>query len=647
MPGQKSLRRVKFGDYLADFDSFELRKHGIRLKVQDQPFQILKLLLDRPGELITREELRLQLWTESTFVDFDAGLNAAVRRLRDVLNDSAENPRYVETLPRHGYRFIAAVEPVAEAQDVSVSPTQILPALPNVEVDKSVAGRFRLFRPARMDAIWRVVTAASVLLLILTSVSIVRWRSKVYAKRSAPQVRPIAVLPFENLSSNASEQYFADAITDALITNLSQVASLRVTSRTSVMQYKGSRPSLPQIGRELHVDSVVEGTIVREGNRVRITAQLIDANSDRHLWAKRYDRDLTNILSMQADVATEITYEIQANLTAQERDRLSQTRAVTPEAYEAYLKARYFYQREDAQGQEKAKEYYLKSIGLDPSFAPAYTGLAENYAYKAFTRTSAPADWLEAETLLKKSLLLDPNSAPTHTLLGMVDWQFYCDTANAEKEFNLALQLNPGDMTARDYYSYYLLETGRDEEAILQKRQVLSRDPVSVRTNAELGLYYLEAKRYDEAIQQLQQTLEMDSTNFRALMRLAFAYQGKQQYDQAIVQMKKAIALEDLPRRYEHLGYVYALAGRKDEALETIELLKRRRDEVAETAVGIALIYLYIGERDLALSWLEKAKPGDEFSLSDPRFDGLRADPRFVAIEARMKAKEANACPAS
>lgn len=355
---------------------------------------------------------------------------------------------------------------------------------------------------------------------------------------------------------------------------------------------------------------------------------------------------MTDILSIQADVATQIASEIQANLTPLERDRLSRTKAVRPEAYEAYVKARYFYQREDPQGQAKAKEYYLKSISLDPSFAPAYTGLAENYAYKAFMRTSASTDWLEAESLLKKSLLIDANSAPTHTLLGIIRWIYYCDTTAAEKEFNIALQINPGDTSARDYYSYYLLETGRYEEAILQKQQVLSLDPVSTRTNAELGLYYLEAKRYDDAIQQLQQTLELDPKNFPALMRLGFAYQGKQDYEQAIVQMKNAIALDDIPRRYEFLGYVYALSGKKREALQTIEILKKRRTEMAETAVGIALIYFHLGEKDLAISWLEMAKPGDQVSLSDPGFDGLRTDKNFKVIEARMEQKDKEACPA-
>jgi TolB-like protein/DNA-binding winged helix-turn-helix (wHTH) protein/cytochrome c-type biogenesis protein CcmH/NrfG len=650
MPNSNSVRRIKFGDYVADLDSFELRKHGVRLKVQDQPFQILKLLLQRPGDLVTREELRVNLWTESTFVDFDAGLNAAIRRLRDALNDSAEEPRYIETLPRHGYRFIAPVEPLLAAQNAVVSRPvsgDCAVAVQEAATFDGPAAASDAGRAERINTIWRALIAASAVLLLLSGISFAQWRSKVYAKRLTPQIRAVAVLPFANLSSNASEQYFADAMTDALISNLSQVGCLKVTSRTSVMQYRSSSPSVPEIGRELHVNSIVEGSVVRVGNRVRITAQLIDANSDRHLWAKSYDRDLTDILSVQAEVATEIAFEIRANLTPEERTRLSLTKVVNPDSYEAYLKARYFFQKEDMAGQEKAKEYYSKSIQLDPSFAPAYAGLAENYAYMAFMGFSAPDGWLEAEKLVKKAIELDPTSAPSRTVYGLIRWQYYCDRPGAEKEFALALQSNPGDIFSRDYYSYYLLKTGRKNEAIEQKRRILALDPVSSRTNAELGLYYLEAGRYDDAIEQLKKAVELDPANFRAMMRLGFAYQGKKQYDLAIAQMKKAIALDDVSRRYEQLGYVYALNGQKREALETIAALKRKRSEKEETAVGIARIYAGLGKNELAFSWLEKAKPGDEIPLSDPGFAGLHMDPQFKAFEDGMQAKEKVACPSN
>lgn len=641
MTGPSIPRRVQFGDFVADFHSFELRKHGIRLKLQDQPFHILKLLLERPGQLVTREQLRSELWTQSTFVDFDAGLNAAIRRLRDALNDSADQPRYVETLPRHGYRFIAPAQELAD-----------LPALTRpepVEHPTVPTGAISPVQPVgSVWKTWRLFAAFSfVVLLMLFAAYLESARRHLLVSHASTKVQSLAVLPFENLSSSDTEQYFADGMTDALITNLSQVASLKVTSRTSVAQFKGSHPSLPQIAQQLHVDSVIEGTILRDGNRIRITAQLIDASSDRHLWAKSYDRNLTDILSIQADVATQIASEVRANLTPAEKNRISQSRVVNAEAYEAYLKARYFYQKEDENDLAKAKDYYLKAISLDPSFTPAYTGLAENYAFLAFMRSSSPDDWREASQLVKKSLELDSNSASAHTVLGMIRWQFNCDIPGAQSEFARALQLNPGDTFTLDYYSYYLLENGRRDEAIFQKRKVLARDPVSVRTNGELGLYYLEAKRYDEAIEQLQQTIELDPSYSPALMRLGFAYREKKQYEQAILYMEKAVALDDIPRKLEYLGEVYALGGHKAEALETIERLKKRRKEKNETAVGIALIYANLGDKERAFTWLEKAKPGDEIPLSNSGFDTLRSDRRFQAIETREHANEKEACPSN
>ena len=643
-----NLRFVKFGDYVADFHAFELRKHGIRLKIQDQPFQILKLLLERPGQLVTREQLRAELWTQSTFVDFDAGLNAAIRRLRDALNDSPDEPRYIETLPRHGYRFIAPVQNLPNPPQEPMPQTSAGPELRSAVLEESSVSPSKIRIPPASRKNSRIFLTAiliAVSLILIVALRSESARRRLFVSHAPTRIQSIAVLPFENLSSNASEQYFADAMTDALITNLSQVGSLKVTSHTSVAQFKDSHSSLPQIAQQLHVDSIIEGTIVREGNRVRITAQLIDAGSDKHLWAKRYDRDFTDILSIQADVASRIASEVQANLTPWEKDRLSQTRSVNAEAYEAYLKARYFYQKENEENLAKAKDYYLKAIKLDPSFAPAYTGLAENYAFSAYMRTSSPDDWREAVRLLEKSLELDPNSAPTHTLLGLVRWQFDCDIPGAEAEFAKALKLNPGDMFTRDYYSFYLLTNGRHDEAILEKRQVLAHDPISVRTNAELGLYYLEAKRYDEAIQQLRLALELDPNYFPALMRLGFALREKKQYDQAIFYMKKSVAIDDIPRKHEYLGEVYALARKREEALATIDLLKKRRDDKNETAVGIALIYADMGENAGALSWLEKAKPGDEIPLSNSGFDGLRSLPRFQSVEGRLRVKAEEACP--
>jgi TolB-like protein/DNA-binding winged helix-turn-helix (wHTH) protein len=632
-------RRVRFGAYLVDFLSAELFKHSIRIKLQDQPFQILKILLESPGELVSREELRKKLWSEDTFVDFDAGLNAAVRKLRDALSESAESPRFIETLPRHGYRFIAQVEAVPDPKPpeeltLPTNPTMDLLSLPLASSSPTEEGKTTAAGMTR-NWVWAVsLFVAGVLIVVLASTN---WRSRFFSTRAATGIQSIAVLPLQDLSSDPSREYFADGMTDALITDLAQIKSLRVISRTSSMQFKGTKKRLPEIARELNVDALVEGTVVQSGSRVRIDAQLIRADNEGHLWAQSYERSMSDVVGLQAEVATRIAAEIEANLTSQENAKLAKAKAVNPEAYEDYLKGEYFYSKETNEGFEKAIDYYQKSIDLDPSFAPAYVGLAEDYGFMAYTRRIAPAEaWNKSEILLTKALELDPNSSLAHMLVGMTKLQYHCDRPGAEKEIQRALELNPGDMDAVDYHSYYLLEVGRTDEAIAEKKKVLEHDPVSVGTSTELGLYFLNAGRYDEAIQQLQSALELDPNFPPALTRLGLAYEGQQKYDQAVVWIKKALVVERTPGRLGHLGDVYARWGKKEEALEVIEELKNMAQQPYVPPNLIALIYTRLGQNGKALSYLEKAAREDGPSLSDSGFDSLRTDPRFKVLKARL-----------
>jgi TolB-like protein/DNA-binding winged helix-turn-helix (wHTH) protein/Tfp pilus assembly protein PilF len=632
-------RKIRFAAFEVDFQSCELFKHGIRIRLQDQPFQILALLLERPGALVPREELRKKLWAEDTFVDFDAGVNAAIRRLRDALNDSADEPRYIETLPRHGYRFIAAVEPIPDAKPATelIPPTgpaaEILqpPLLSPSLIEETRATGARMAR----NWAWGIsLLVAGVLAVILTTTN---WRSRFFSTRASTGIQSLAVLPLQDLSDDPSREYFADGMTDALITDLAQIKSLRVISRTSSMQFKGTKKRLPEIANDLNVDALVEGTVVRSGNRVRINAQLIRADNEGHLWAQSYERSMSDVVGLQAEVATRIAAEIEANLTSQENAKLTKGRAVNPEAYEDYLRGKYFYSRETDEGFVKAIEYYQKSIDLDPNFAPAYVGLAENYGFMAYTRRIDPKEaWNKSEILLQKALELDPNSSLAHVLVGMIKLQYHCDRSGAEKEIQRALELNPADMDAVDYHSYYLLEVGRTDEAIAEKKKVLEHDPVSVGTSAELGLYLLNAGRYEEAVQQLQKTLELDPNYPPALTRLGLAYEGQQKYEQAVMWIKKALAVDQIPGRLGRLGEVYARWGKKGEALEVIEELKKMGQQRYVSPNVIALIYARLGQNEKALSYLEKAAREDSPSLSDSGFDNLRTDPRFKVLEARL-----------
>jgi TolB-like protein/DNA-binding winged helix-turn-helix (wHTH) protein/thioredoxin-like negative regulator of GroEL len=635
--------RAKFGDYVADFEAFELRKHGTRLKLQDQPFQILKMLVERPGQLVTREELCTRLWPDSTFVDFDAGLNAAVRRLRDALCDSADEARYIQTVPRHGYRFIAPLEILA------APPVPALTVVPEPigergELEREARLESRELRVFRTERLWmRPLVLASVLLMAVALAAIM-LRPKVRASSGADSNFSLAVLPLQNLSGDPAQDYFADGMTDALITNLAQSSSLKVISSTSSIRYKNSHKGLPDIGRELRVGLILEGSVARSGNHVRVSTQLVDATTDRHLWARQYDRDLHDVLQLQNEIASAVALEVTGKLNSL-TEIPSSTRQVNPQAYEAYLKGKYFLDKWSHDGFAKAKEYFEESIGMDPNFADAYAGLAEYYATMAFMALAQPRDaWLKAEELLAKTLAMDARSVKAHTLLGIIKLQFRCDPVEAKKELEYALRLNPGDMSALDFHSYYLLEVGQKDQALAEKQRVLEHDPLSVRTNAEMALYLMDAGRIDEAISRLQKALELDPHYAAAHMRLGFAYTSKREYDRAVEEIKTAIALDNKPMRVARLGGVYALAGRTQEALETIAQLRAMSNEQYVSPNMIAFVYAQLGNKAAALKWLKKAKPDDEPQITDAAFESLRSEPEFKTVSVRLS--PAASCPA-
>ena len=641
MHSTSGIRGATFGDFSVDFESFELRKHGIRLRLQHQPFRILKLLLERRGQLVTREELRTQLWSESTFVDFDAGLNAAIRRLRDALNDSAGTPRYIETIPRHGYRFIAQAEldgpPSTEAENESSSalthshlqqeftppPEEAVPVM-------QVIGE--TVRPMRSRIAWMLVTAITVAAVALGASVFTRHRRD-------DRIYSIAVLPLQNLSGDPSQDYLADGMTDALITSLAQSKSLKVISSTSSMRYKGKDKRLADIAKELNVEMVVEGSVTRSGNHVNVTAQLLDANKDQHLWARRYDRDMQDVLQLQSDLASAIAKEVAGRLSPIEESRFAaKARPVNPEAYEAYLKGEYFLNKWTVEGFAKAKTHFEKAVEIDPAYLDGQVGLAEYYGIIAFM-DMAPAreNWLKSEALVEKVLQMDGNSSKAHRLLGMIKLQFRCDQALAERELNRALELNSADMGTLDLHSYYLLEIGKMDEALAEKRTVLAHDPVSVITNAELGLYLLKTGRNEEAIVQLQKTLELDPNYAAAYTRLGMAYSALGRYAEAEQAMQKGILLSKDPGRVQRVGQVYGRWGKRQKALQQVKELRGMSKQGYPVSSAIAIIYAELGNKDAAFAWLAKAAPDEAPKISDSGFDSIRSDPRFQRIVERLK----------
>jgi TolB-like protein/DNA-binding winged helix-turn-helix (wHTH) protein/Tfp pilus assembly protein PilF len=636
---------VRFGTYEVSLQSGEVRKAGLRIRVQQQPMKLLEILLERPGEVITREELRSRVWTDESFGDFDQAVNIAIAKLRSALGDSAENPRFIETLPKRGYRFIADVSVV----DADARPKRPEPAdgdLTATEArDKDGNNKDKLQSPGLAVASkrrpWRRlrIIIAFALVLSLSMFAIRLFRSRGHAPT---EIRSLAVLPLENLSADASQSYFADGMTDELITDLAQISALRVISRTSVMVYKGARKPLPQIARELNVDAVVEGTVLRSGDEVRITAQLIEASSDKHLWSQSYEGEFRDTLVLQKRVANEIADEIRINLTPQEQAALKSVKVVNPQAYESYLKGRYFWNKRTAEGLKVALAYFNQAVEEDPKYAQAYSGLADTYAllgdwqYAVLTPKEA---FPKAKAAAIKALEVDGALGEAHNSLAFVLDGFDWDFDAAGKEFRRAIELNPGYATAHHWYAWHLSLLGRYDEAIAEMRKAENLDPLSLIINADLAELLVLARSYDESIQQSRKTIEMDPNFALAHNQLAQAYLQKHMYAEAVAELRKAVLLSGgCPTCIANLARAYVLSGNRSEAQKLLTDLKRRSNPGYSNAAEIAIIYASLGETDQAVNWLEKGyeerfNPG---VLLRPGFDPLRSNSRFQNLVHRI-----------
>jgi TolB-like protein/DNA-binding winged helix-turn-helix (wHTH) protein/Tfp pilus assembly protein PilF len=640
MEQQRPTSVVRFGTYEVSLQSGEVRKSGLRVRIQQQPMKLLEILLERPGEVVTREELRSRVWAEESFGDFDQAVNIAIAKLRSALGDSAENPRFIETLPKRGYRFIADVS-VVDADARPKGPESTVGDLPGTGPKNKDKNQDAGSTAAPKHKRWpmRRVVIAFVLVLSLPIVFVLLFRSRV---RAPIGIRSLAVLPLDNLSGVASQDYFADGMTDELITDLAQISALRVISRTSVMVYKGARKPLPQIARELNVDAVVEGTVLHSGDQVRITAQLIEASTDKHLWSRSYEGEFRDTLALQNRVAREIADEIRINLTPQEQASLKNVKVVNPEAYESYLKGRYFWNKRTADGLKAALAYFQQAIEQDPRYAQAYSGLADTYTllgdwqYAVMTPKEALP---KAKAAAIKALELDSELGEAHTSLAVCLDGFDWDFDAAEKEFQRAIELSPGYATAHHWYAWHLSHIGRNEEAIAEMRKAENLDPLSLIINADLAELLLLARSYDESIQQSRKTIEMDPNFALAHNQLGQAYFQKQMYEPAIAELEKSVQLsEGSPTCIANLARAYAASGRRSEAEKLLSDLKKRSSPSASLASQIAIVYAALGDKDQAMNWLEKGyeerfNPG---VLLRPGFDPLRSDSRFQNLVHRM-----------
>ena len=514
---------IRFEVFEVDLQSGELRRQGVKIKLQEQPFQVLVMLLVRPGEVVTREELQRKLWPADTFVDFDRGLNKAINRLREALGDDADSPRFIETLPRRGYRFIAPVK--TAGADLPVRPSE---------------GSHEGAHPsASLRKRWLLASAGVLLGIPLLSLglNVGGIRDRLLSQRAQPRIESLAVLPLQNLSGDPAQEYFADGMTDELITEIAKIGSLRVMSRTSIMQYKGAHKLLPVIARELGVDAIVEGTVVRSGQKVRITAQLIQARDDRHLWSEKFERDLGDVLKLQGEVAEAIAGQVQIKLTPQEHAILARARPVNPQAFEAYLAGNYF--RNKMQG-DKSVELFTKAIELDPAYAQGYAGLSMSYVYLGiFGLRPSGEVYPKARAAAMKALELDETVAEAHLTLADVKKGYDWDWVGAEAEYKRALELNPSYAMAHALYADYLSKMRRHEEAIAEASQARKVDPISLHTNVVLGMTYYRARRYDEAMGACQKALELDPNHPYALWFQALAHEQKRQLPEAIAKLDR------------------------------------------------------------------------------------------------------------
>jgi TolB-like protein/DNA-binding winged helix-turn-helix (wHTH) protein len=613
-PGQDF--RVRFGVFELDTRSGELRKAGIRIRLQDQPFKVLVALLERPGGVVTREELKRRIWPEDSFGDFDHAVNVAVAKLRTALGDAADIPRFVETLPRRGYRFIAPVDGLA--------PT---------------ATRSLIVRWIGLGAV-----AALLLLAALVGFNVGGWRDRISMGGTKP-ISSIAVLPLANLSNNPDQDYFADGMTEELTTNLAKIGALRVISRTSTMRYKGTKKSAPEIARELNVDGIIEGSVERSDNRVRITAQLIHAPSDTHLWADSYERDLGDALALQDEVARAIASEIKVTLTPEEQVRLTSARPVDPEAQDFYLKGRYYWNKRTPETLKKSLEYFQQAVDKDPGYALAYSGLADSYLMlqAGYYQVLSPKEAIpKAEAAAKKALELDATLADAHTSLAWSRFAWDWDWRGAEQEFKRAIELNPSYANAHHWYATYLFGMGRYPEAIAEDRKAESLDPLSIVISVDVAMEALRpARMYDQEMEQCRKTLEMEPNFPSAHACLSDSYAHKRMYNEAIAEMQKAIDLSGGSVFWVSLlGYTYAMAGRPDEARKILNELKARSNREFVSAQDFAYIYTGLGDKDQAYVWFEKAyEERSDVILNlnaDPDFESLRSDPRFQELLRRL-----------
>jgi TolB-like protein/DNA-binding winged helix-turn-helix (wHTH) protein/Tfp pilus assembly protein PilF len=655
---------IRLGDgYELDLRPRRLRRGSHVLKLERIPLEILVLLVEHKDEIVARDEIVSRVWGQGVFLDTDNSIRGAIRKLRQALKDDAECPRFIQTVTGQGYRFIAPFAPVEEenraetpSPDASTVPTseQNLASEPHGWLPppglRSV-GEQQDRTAAKLPAAengqgqrnwlahrWLLLGAVSLLVLVAATAYILARSNSADAK--APKITSLAVLPLKNLSGDRAQDYFADGMTEEMIGRLSMIRGLRVISRTSVMQFKDTRLLAPAIAKKLGVDALVEGSVIREGNRIRIHAQLIRASTDEHFWSATYDRELGDALTLESEVAQSIAQRVEVTVTGEERARLIAARPVSPEVYESYLQGLVAKGNSRAEV-EKRIAYFDEAIRKDPTFAPAYVGLADAYGKLGTVLVGAPPSETRPRVIsaARKALELDPDLADAHVLLASMyirQWKW----GEAEAEYRRALDLSPNDAAAHDGFSDWLLCHGRVEEALAWARRARDLDPLGT-SGHTIGWTLFNAHRYDEAIREFRNALAARPDDVVPLLPLGWALFYNHQAEEAIRVWEKAAAVTDRsPGVICTLIWAYARTGRRADALRLLAELKKRQQTGYIPAGAFVSAYLGLGDNDEAFAWLERAYQEQSNILIYikvfPPFDPLRGDPRFQDLVRRV-----------
>jgi TolB-like protein/DNA-binding winged helix-turn-helix (wHTH) protein/Flp pilus assembly protein TadD len=636
---------VRFGEFELDLGGYELRRNGRRVKLGRQPMDLLILLVRRPRQLVTRAEIAERLWGPDVFVDVETGLNTAISKVRQALRDTADHPAYIETVAGRGYRFIAPIE-ARPTPDAAVQPA--VPSAPAVDPGPAPPGPGVAPEvpapPTAAPAVSsrrRVAVALGLLIVAAGAAALaVAWR--VRGGGDPPPARAtIAVLPFADTAAGPDHDYLAHGLTDETSASLAQIDPGRLIVRGRTARYRGTTKSVPEIGQELGVDYLVDGTIGVEAGRLRVTTTLIRVRDQEHVWSQRYEREITSALALQQDVSAAIAAQIRARLSPDAPGAAVNRQTAVPEAYDAYLRGRFFQSRRTPEANRQAVEAYRRAIALDPNYALAWASLAFTYASSVLNADARPAVVRPlAREAAERAIRANPELAEAQFMAGYVNWVLDWDWPGAERRLRRAIALDPGTADFHRVLGHVTSQMGRADDADAEMARALDLDPLDALSHALRSQVAFQRRDFAAAIRHARQAILLDSTFWIGYMQLGQAYAQTGQSDLALEALADAMRLSGGNSKPVSLrGYVLARTGRTAEAREVLRLLETRSRERFMPPYALALVHAGLGDTEAAMAWLDKAYGERDAHLVylpvDAKWDPYRADPRFQALLAR------------